>query len=123
MILALSIIIQSCNNSDPLAIVDYRIEGCFASGKSKIILYKVENSTMAKIVSDREKSQEVKLNSLQLDDFNLFIKELKDLKEDERCTTVGYYKVSIDNKTINKIDGSCSWNGFQKLKKSLFNIN
>lgn len=115
------VIISSCKNSNTtIAKVDYAFSGCFASGSSILVLYKLNDSTMARLVEENSTVQKVKLNSLQLDTFNLFVQELRVLKETSFCTTTNHYKVSIGNEVIDKIDVGCSWDGFGRIKKCLF---
>ena len=59
---------------------------------------------------------------MQLDTFYLFVKELKELKGTGNCTTTESYKVVMGNETIKRGDNSCMWNGFYKLKQSLFGL-
>jgi hypothetical protein len=120
--LAVSIIL-SCSHSDIVATVNYRFQGCFGGGKSQITLYKVDTDTVARLESDGEISRRVRLSSQQVDTFNLFITELKTLNEYGGCTTVSYYTVFANNETFKKTDGSCDWNGFDKIKECLFGNN
>jgi hypothetical protein len=62
----------------------------------------------------------VKLKAEQIKAFERFISQLKSLKEETGCTTVDTYNVHYTNQTINKIDGSCDWNGYDSLRSSLF---
>lgn len=56
-----------------------------------------------------------KLKTSQLDSFNLFIKDLKQLAQNGLCTTVSHYSVVLKNESIKRTDNSCEWNGFEKL--------
>ncbi|TAL50713.1 MAG: hypothetical protein EPN92_01370 [Chitinophagaceae bacterium] len=125
-ILLFSATIFSCNyknNSRQIARIDYRLSGCFADYKSKLIIYEKEGNTFAKLLTDKNSNMfsQVRLNPQKVEKLNLFIKELKNLKGDIGCTTVEYYTVYINDEKIIKVDGGCDWRGYSKLESLIFN--
>ena len=102
-----------------IAIVNYSFSGCFASGKSKLVIYKKKDELFAEMEENGEKLK-AKLSNLQLDTFKTFFLSLKKLDDKSLCTTVEIYKVNYNNETIIRKNAGCDWNGFTQLTKCLF---
>lgn len=122
IILFVCINMTSCYNKDQIAKIDHKFIGCFGGGHNKLILFRQNGEVLAKLEMDGKRLKHVILNSSQIEAFNLFIRELKSLKETEWCTTVEYYTVYLNDETIRKTDGSCEWTGFSRLLNSLFKL-
>ena len=103
-----------------IATVDYDYSGCFSSGKSKLVIYKIGNSTLARLENDGKLAVRVELFPWQIDSFRMFINNLREFKEGGYCTTVSHYSANLENEQINRTDRSCGWEGFTKLKNNLF---
>jgi hypothetical protein len=103
-----------------VATVWYNMQGCF--GGERLILKMVANGeeSFALLSEEGKEERRVKLNTIQQQAFKDFIAELKALKEETGCTTISRYYVQYNHETIAKVDGSCDWNGFDKLKNALF---
>ena len=110
----------SCENTAHIATIDHKFYGCFAMGHNKLKVYKEANFVVARWERDGEEPLKVRLNRSQMDSLNNFILELKNLEEENSCTSVDYYHVINGNETIRKTDGGCSWDGFGRLITTLF---
>ena len=113
-------LILSCNDPNRIAVIDHRFSGCFGDSLDKLSVYKQNGKIVAILQTNGEEPRETTLTSSQLNNVEIFIDQLKDLKERDGCTTVESYFVVIRNKIIKKQDGSCSWDGFSQLVESLF---
>jgi hypothetical protein len=120
LILSSIICLLSCSDANSIATIDYNISGCFASGKGLLSIYKQNNDTVAEIQMPGEFYQKVKIDRSQLDSFAIFVKDLKAHSEDDRCTTVENFKVQFASQSFNRINGDCSWNRFEEIKRCLF---
>ena len=115
------VIISSCKNPNTtVAKVDYAFSTCFGSKTATLVLYKLNDSTMARLVEENTSIQKVKLNPAKLDTFNFFVHELKTLKQSGFCTNTEDYKVTIGNEVIQRSVEGCNWKGFDKLIQCLF---
>lgn len=103
-----------------IATVSYDLAGCFGAEKNTLTIFRSETGLMAKLEGNDKSILRAKLTTMQLDTFELFVRDLKSLPEDIGCTTVSHYTVSYLNEVIRKTDGGCHWNGFNKLKDCLF---
>ena len=84
-----------------IATVNYSYTGCFASGKSKLIIYKKKDEVFAEMDENGEKLK-AKLSNLQLDTFKTFFLNLKELPVKIGCTTEENYTVTYNKETIEK---------------------
>ena len=113
----------SCKNNQSdktIATINYNFQGCFGGGKSRIVIYKHEQDTMASLQEDSAMIIKAKLSRDQLDSFRIFLNELRTLDENGFCTTISHYEVSMGNETIRKTNNGCSWDGFSMLSGCLF---
>ena len=123
LVIIVSITISSCNSDktkETIATINYDYSGCFSSGKSKLVNYKSDTTIMASLESGHQLPVNAKLNIQQMDTFNLFIQEIKNLHNEGFCTTVSHYSVNLKTESFNRTDNSCQWNGFEKLTECLF---
>ena len=111
----------SCSKrSELIAKINYDFQGCFGGDNSSLLIYESDTTTIAKLEKEGNVILKAKLSSAQIDTFEIFIRDLKNLSEESGCTNVSKYTVIYHNETIQKTDGSCDWNGFDKLKDCLF---
>jgi len=111
----------SCSNRSQLvAKINYDFQGCFGGGKSSLLIYDSDTAIIAKLEEPGKAILKAKLSQAQIDTFQIFIRELKKLREESGCTTTSNYTVIYHNEVIRKTDGGCDWNGFDKLKDCLF---
>lgn len=103
-----------------LATIDYKYQGCFGGGSQKLVLIdNIGNKTL--ILKTGE--QEMKRKSIDEGEINIFFQFIDELKKrnfGSGCTTTAYYSILVGTEYFNKTDGSCSWNGFNSLTRSLF---
>lgn len=109
----------ACRNPNQIAKIKYEIQGCFGSEKSELFILKKEENTFAKLTTEGKKTLETKLNVVQMDSLNSFIKELKIIKGGF-CTTAETFTVYLSKATIHKTIMECEWDGFFNLKQFLF---
>ncbi len=112
--------INCTNQAGMIGSVESKYEGCFGGGESKITLYKKGDKVVAYLLSENDSLSYATLTQAQVNTFHQFIKELRSKKFGFGCTTTEYYTIRINHEIIHKTDGGCGWNGFDKLKKSLF---
>ena len=103
-----------------IAHIDYSFSGCFASGNAKMVITKQGESIFARCEESGQPSRMAKLNPLQMESFDIFMKELNAIKPGGLCTTQANYLVYYKNKKIEITDGTCDWNGFEKLTNIFF---
>jgi hypothetical protein len=125
-------------HNDSLAINLYS-RGCFHSERSKLVITKENDKFIARLYEalwnySGEKDKMVvnykgwsllkatTMTNQNLQDFIRFENELN-YANDDGCTTTDRYEVKSKYLNISKSDGSCSWNGFFYLRKSLFGDN
>jgi hypothetical protein len=118
------IVITSCNyhNNNQIAKVNFTLEGDFGHEYSQLILYREENILKAKLDTKGNESGSIQttIDSVGLNQFDSFIKQLKQINNSGFCTTVINCKVETSEEKINKSNIDCNWNGFEKLKETLF---
>lgn len=115
--------LQACH-SDPglkltIAEVDFNSMGCFHNSTYRLVLTKNGKITTAALENNNQIQIRI-LNDEQLRAFRKFIRQLKNLKEEDGCTTVDTYLVKYNTETIKRVDGGCGWKGFRNLKEILF---
>jgi hypothetical protein len=116
-------LLQACSTIAPpiqIATIDYNYSGCFGGGESKLVLFKQNEKIMARLEERGKANLLARVSPLQMDTFNLFIKQLKTLDLSGLCTTQESYIVNTDNEEIKKTDGTCEWEGFSRITKCLF---
>ena len=111
---------SNLDRNQKIAVIQYESNGDFGSEKSKTIISQKDTSWIAELIVGNKTIETVKLNAYQIDDFNLFISELRNLKQNGLCTTVDYYIVELKKEIIKKEDHSCAWLGYRILQQSLF---
>lgn len=111
----------SCNDPDRIAVIDHQHSGCFGDGQEKLTVFKRDSEVIAILESAGKQKLEAKLSASKLDTLNLFLSQLRHLKEETGCTTVEIYSVTTGNEVIIKEDGGCNWHGFNLLVKTFFN--
>jgi len=121
LLLSCCCVVVSCKQGKtPIATIAYDYSGCFASGKSRIAVYKTDTSTIAQLETEGILEVKAKLNAAQLDTLQLFVNILRAFGNGGFCTTVSHYTVTYNGETITRTDNSCEWNGFDNLKECLF---
>jgi len=81
---------------------------------------KLENGGRHPKVKVRAKRRgRVKLRAKQLDAFTRFENELTVIAEGGACTTTTWYSLQTPSYMVNKMDGSCAWNGYTSLRQAL----
>ena len=99
--------------------LSFRESGCFVDFKETLKITKGKAAFIASLHSEKG-TKNVQLDSLQLEAFKRFENELEHIKNSGFCTTRDYYTLKLKSKTIEKQDGSCTWNGYYFLKRSFF---
>ena len=99
-----------------IAVIHYRMEGCFGGEQNTLIVYQKDNQTIARFRVEDEPWAEYEMDR---EAFNHFLKELVSLESHMGCTNVEYYTVFIGNEIIRKRNGSCGWKEFDKFKRIL----
>lgn len=102
-----------------IATIDYESLGCFGGETYNLSIVKSEEETNAILKSENDEQTTV-LDESKINSYNTFINELRTFEFGIGCTTEDSYSVKLGDEKIEKTDGGCSWNGFTKLKKSLF---
>ena len=123
LLFAISLFATACDDRRVIVKIDHKYEGCFGYGMDKLRVYHQENEFFAEINYGGKTNQKVRLDRSQLDSLEGFIQELKALKAESGCTTVERYDVITSNGRISKIDGGCSWYGFDRLLDALVGEN
>jgi len=117
-------------------LIYFHSQGCFHTTVSKILLSKQGDKYFASLydviwgyVTKRKKTtmqfhgdsllKTVMLTAQNIQDFIRFENELN-FVTDGGCTTTDWYDIKGKFLNVKKIDGSCSWDGFYYLRKSLF---
>ncbi len=112
---------EKSNKSILVSSIDYSYSGCFGGGTFKLAVLEKNGEKVAVLTANKRFVSSVKLNDSMTDAYNQFLTELRERKFDFGCTTTAYYHVTIGTDKFEKVDGSCDWDGFENLKKSLFN--
>ena len=116
----LHVVFASCNIRHEVARVSVQSNGCFHSYSEELTLYKEGNKLIAALEFDGKPTYMTQLSDAKMKHFTSFISELISKKEEVGCTTEDDYLVSINGTSFRFSDGSCDWNGFDKLCKKLF---
>jgi len=124
LLIILGISLIRCNQksyakADIVATIDYNSSGCFGGETSSLIIVN-SNGKMSAVLKSNKRSYTVVLDNNKIQSYNQFIKELKTQDFGIGCTTEAFYSVKTENEKIEKMDGGCSWNGFNTLRHSLF---
>ncbi|MBO9564033.1 MAG: hypothetical protein J7621_14715 [Niastella sp.] len=110
--------------------------GCYHASGSKIVIIKVEGQLVARLYNaswkyvkkgretvvefkDGKLLQTTTMNQEGVQGFIQFENELNYVK-DGGCTSTDLYDVKSKYLNVNKTDGSCSWHGAYRLRKSIF---
>lgn len=93
--------------------------GCFTADEETLYLTKKDNSFFARLMSSG-KTASVIMNSARMNAFIRFENEIQELRDIIGCTSVDTYLITMGIRTLKRVDGGCSWNGFHYLKKALF---
>jgi len=99
--------------------LEYHSRGCFYYEDEMLIIYKENQMTVAELQSGRNLHR-VSLSKSQIRAFNRFENKLRVLKDNYDCTTVDTYILISKSLALKRTEGRCSWNGFDRLTKSLF---
>jgi len=91
--------------------IHYASTGCFHNNK-EALTFERENNTYY-VVYKKERKE---VSDAFIENIRDFEKQLAS-QHDSGCTTVDNYLVTYNDKQRIAIDGSCSWNGYGKLKK------
>jgi hypothetical protein len=139
LIIILSLCFISCGNQEKeegsfkkskvIARIYYTSSGCFGGETSSLTIIDSVGIRKAVITSSNNSRSLISSNNMhsvlidydKMQAFNRFILELTTRNFSSGCTTEDHYSVKIGSRNIEKTDGSCSWNGFYNLRRSLFN--
>ncbi|MFK7749554.1 MAG: hypothetical protein AB8B65_14255 [Kordia sp.] len=91
--------------------IHYKSSGCFHNSKEALTFERTNNTYY--VVYKNEKKQ---VSDAFMERVRSFEKELSQ-QHDLGCTTVDNYLVIYNDTQRIATDGSCSWNGYSKLKK------
>lgn len=112
----------SAQSNELLADVIVQSYGCFHQDTTRLKLFKSDTALNVQLYKSNEIIGSATLSNRQLKSFERFISQLKRIKNNGMCTTVDYYKVLYKSKSFESVDGSCDWNGFDKLIAQLFKL-
>lgn len=104
-----------------IACIDYSYQGCFGGEAYQLTVLDQNGEKIAQLAANKKIISNVKLDSSGIKLYDQFLTELKEKEFGFGCTTTAYYSVITDTDQFEKIDGGCDWNGFENLRKSLFN--
>lgn|SRR5665213_3085918 len=110
--------LSALKNSDSLKII-FSSSGCFRQDTETLIITRRDNLFVAKL-TDGTKGKSITLNQSSIDAFKRFENEIREIKNNYRCTTVDTYTIISKSWTLKKVDGGCAWSGFYFLKKAFF---
>ncbi len=116
--------------------INFHSQGCFHTDVQKLVITKENDKFIARLynvswyyVKKKGKTimqyrdgailKTVTMTSQNIEEFTRFENELN-YARDGGCTTTDWYDVKSKYLNIKKTDGSCTWNGFYYLSKSLF---
>ena len=115
---------QYMHDSDTLVIL-YSETGCFHSDFGKIQFIRTNNSWIAQLYNPLTGNL-IKQQVIQIEEFSkvrAFERYINKSKDSFGCTTVAYYSLQFKKQIVRFTDGSCSWDGFKKLKEDIFEID
>jgi len=113
-------------------------DGCYGSSAKLILFTKEKNTVVSRLyfnpdlrsnlISSRgpfdakngNMIATISMTQSDIDYFQKFLNSLHGLK-DQGCSNITRYYLSSGRFTLQKLDGSCQWNGFEQLQKRLFN--
>ncbi|GEM_PF-767905 len=115
-------------------VIRYTSIGCFSWDNKKLVITKEKDQFVAKLYNATSYQEKIKkkyvrkywdgdllstvtLTENNLKDFIRFENELNAIKNDG-CTTTDIYEIISKRGTIERVDGSCNWRGFNYLLKS-----
>jgi hypothetical protein len=119
----LHLVIAGCDGRHVIARISHRYQGCFGGYSDELTIYETKGKVIAVLGGSGEEKHAVQLTREQQDYFSSFVSELKNLEKRGICTSVEYYLVFINGDIIRREDGSCQWDGFEKLRKKIFDPN
>lgn len=116
--------LTSCTPSGhkEMATVKQHYSGCFVSEDNKLTIYCKGVDTMARLEKNGKVLLNTKISMEQMKSFNSFIAALQTMDGTGFCTSTESWLVTTEDATIDKIDRSCSWGGFQYLKRTMFGL-
>lgn len=112
---------QSMQDSDTLVIL-YSETGCFHSDFGKMQFIKTGNTWLAQLYNPFT-GKLLEQRKIQIEKFTHVVaieRYMNQSNDSYECTTVAYYSLQFDRKIKRHIDGSCSWDGYRKLKEDIF---
>lgn len=102
-------------------IINYQSSGCFHQ-HSETLEFEYKNGKLIGHLKtdDNKKTAEIKLSEIKyLIDFEYQL--IKINAASTGCTTVNSFTFKLNNeKSINRKDDTCSWNGYKELKEKYF---
>lgn len=119
--------LYSCNHKRLEMQVKYTTDGCFGSEDSKLIIYSMQDSSIAILETKGQKTKQVTLCEGQRPAAAAFLYEFKRVP-DKDCfsTTEENYTITYFDgsgyKTLTKKYNCLKWDGFERLKNVLFNF-
>lgn len=116
--------------------INFHSQGCFHTTLSKILFSKQDDKYLARLyavnwvyATKKKKTtmqtrgdsliKTVSMTKQNIQDFIRFENEINFVNE-SGCTTTDWYAIKSKYLNIKATDGSCSWNGFYYLRKSLY---
>jgi hypothetical protein len=93
-------------HKDAIATVQLNKGGCFGHASYKFSLLHGKSSIIARLDSGDRMVMETPISKSQLDSFDVFIKDLRKLKESGGCTNYQIYTVHYNNRIIKKRIGA-----------------
>jgi hypothetical protein len=122
LILMLHVLFASCNIRHEVARITHQSSGCFHYVESELTIYKEGGRLIAALEEQGLPMHMKQLNDKQLKYFNSFIGELIKREQGGGCTTWENYRVYMNGTTLGFSDGSCDWDGFDKLRENIFGV-
>jgi hypothetical protein len=121
--IVLSTILFSCQEnpgSKVVASVEFNSSRFAETITSRLNVSETDSGLVATLIEGGKPIQRAAIDQTQMQAFEDFISQLKDLESENLCTTVDSYKVVYKAQLIQKEDAGCVWQGFTRLKTALF---
>jgi hypothetical protein len=107
--------LSSLKNGEKIEML-FTSEGCFHYEKETLVITRSEDVFYAHLNHEKK----IVLTPSHVVAFTKFENELRELNNENICTTTDNYSISSPNWNFQLVDGSCSWRGFYFLIKALF---
>lgn len=101
----------------------FNSSGCSHSKTEEIIFSRVNNIFFAEFNDNKSPLVKKELNREQIQYLIIFERKLRKMKDSMGdCTTEDSYYLTLENEELIIIDDSCDWDGYDKMKKEIFNL-